>query len=179
MIGTIGTPAAGLAIPYNALIAGIIARIETRDGGMPILAIASFGGGMGNIMFFYAVFFPWAGIFYRPDTDPAVAIVINDIVWSIIIMGFSAPALQMVCIGLAGLQDRAAEPVFPRWYSFLMLWIAFGTSTGCISIFFFKGPFARDGLIAFWIPAGSFCVWMLTLCYFMLKDIRRQQALRG
>lgn len=174
----IGILAAGLAIPFNALIAGVIARIETRDGGMPILAIASFGGGMGNIMFFYMVFFPWAGIFYRPDTDPAVAIVINDIVWSIIIMGFSAPALQMVCIGIAGLQDKSADPVFPRWYSFFMLWIAVGTSTGCLAIYFFDGPFSRDGIISFWIPASAFCVWMVTLCYFLLKNIGRQANAR-
>ena len=171
----IGILAAGLAIPFNALIAGLIARIETRDGGMPLLAIASFGGGMGNIMFFFMVFFPWAGIFYRPDTDPAVAIVINDIVWSIIVMGFSAPALQMVCIAIAGLQDKSTDPVFPRWYCFFMLWIAIGTSTGCLAIFFFEGPFARDGLISFWIPAGAFCVWMISLCYFMLKRIGAQQ----
>jgi hypothetical protein len=141
---------------------------------MPLLAISSFGGGMGNIMFFFMVFFPWAGLFYRPDTDPRVAIVVNDIVWSIIVMGFSAPALQMVCIALAGFRDTSADPIFPRWYCFLMLWIALGTSTGCVAIYFFKGPFARDGLIGFWIPALMFCVWMVTLCAFLLLDIRRQ-----
>ncbi|HKY90088.1 MAG TPA: hypothetical protein VJM11_03575 [Nevskiaceae bacterium] len=171
----IGILAAGLAIPFNALIAGHIARIEARDGSMPLLAISSFGGGMGNIMFFFMVFFPWAGMFYRTDTNPDVAVFINDIVWSIIVMGFSAPALQMVCIALAGFRDTAPNPVFPRWYCFLMLWIATGTCTGCLAIYFFKGPFARDGMIGFWIPAFAFCAWMVTLCYFFLRSIGREE----
>lgn len=167
----LGILGAGLAIPFNALIAGHIARIETQDQSMPLLAITSFGGGLANVVAFFLVFYPFAGLFYRPDTNPDVALMVHDIVWLIIIMAFSAPALQMICIAMAGFRDQSSNPVFPRWYSFLMLWIALGTSTGCIGIFFFKGPFAWNGVISFWIPALAFCVWLVSLCVMFFRHI--------
>jgi hypothetical protein len=172
----IGILGAGLAIPFNALIAGHIYRVESENNTMPLLTITSFGGGMGNIVFFFMVFLWWAGILYRPDTSPEVAIMVNDRIWLLIVMGFSAPALQMICIAMAGFRDQSASPVFPRWYNFLMLWIAFGTCTGCIAIFFFEGPFSWQGVISFWIPASAFCLWLLTLCYFYYKHILAKQS---
>lgn len=168
----LGILAAGLGIPFNALIAGYIAKIEKQTDSMPILAIASFGGGVLNVMAFLLIFYGWAGMFYRESPDLGAVLLVSDIIWLIIVMAFSPPALQMVCIALAGFRDQSATPVFPRWYSFLMLWIAFGTCTGCIAIYFFDGPFSWWGIIGFWIPATAYCVWLLSLCYMFLKHIR-------
>ena len=172
----IGILGAGLAIPFNALIAGHIARIEAQDQSMPLLAITSFGGGMANVVASFLVFFPFAALFYRQDANPDVARMVHDFVWLIIIMAFSAPALQMVCIALAGFRDKSSNPVFPRWYAYLSLWIAFGTCTGCIGIYFFEGPFAWNGIISFWIPASAFGVWMISLCVMFFKHINASAA---
>ena len=108
MVGQFPSPSphftgAGLAIPFNALIATHFSRIETSGGSMPILAVTSFGGGICNI-----------GAFI-----------------------LALPAIQMICIALGGFVDNSANPVYPRWYCYLMLWLATGTSTGCAAIFFF------------------------------------------
>lgn len=171
----IGILAAGLSIPINALISGHIWRIESQEKGtMPLLTITAFGGGMGNIVFFFMVFLAWAGIFYRPDVAPEVVRVVHDTTWLLIVMAFSAPALQMVCIALAGFQDKSANPVFPRWYCYLMAWLAVGTSTGCAAIFFYSGPFAWTGVISFWIPATAFGIWLVTLCVLFWLHANRQ-----
>ena len=52
-----------------------------------------------------------------------------------------------------------------------------GTCTGCLAIYFFKGPFARDGVIGFWIPATAFCVWMVSLCVLFFKSIAREERM--
>lgn len=175
----IGILGAGLAIPFNALIAGHIARIEAQDRAMPLLAITSFGGGMANVIAFFLVFFPFAALFYRPDANPDAARMVHDFVWLIIVMAFSAPALQMVCIALAGFRDKSTNPVFPRWYAFFSLWIAFGTCTGCIAIYFVEGPFAWNGIISFWIPALAFCIWMVSLCVMFFRHIGAGAANRA
>ena len=172
----VGIFAAGIGIPFNALIAGYIAKIEKQTDSMPLLAISSFGGGILNVMAFLLVYYFWAGLFYRTGIDPQVYLVVSDIIWLIIVMAFSAPALQMVCIALAGFRDQSEEPIFPRWYCFLMLWIALGTCTGSLAIFFFGGPFSWEGIIGFWIPATAFCVWLISLCYMFLKHINRNTA---
>ena len=69
----------------------------------------------------------------------------------------------MVCTAFAGFRDKSDNPVFPRWYNFLMIWIAIGTCTDCLTIFFFDGPFAYNGIISLWMPALAFTIWLFTL----------------
>jgi hypothetical protein len=172
----LGILGAGLAIPFNALIAGHIAQIETRNGVTPLLSITSYGAGLCNVGFFFLVFLAWGGILHRPDTNPDVIAVFHSMIWLCICMASSAPAIQMICIGLAGFRDTSENPVFPRWFSYLMFWVAVGTVTGFATIFFFEGPFSWAGIISFWIPAMAFCIWMISLCYVLYRHVGVQQA---
>ncbi len=45
---------------------------------------------------------------------------------------------------------------------------------GLIMPFFKTGPFAWDGLIAYWIPAFVFGGWFYFMAYHMIKAINRQ-----
>ena len=167
----IGILAAGLSIPFNALIAIHIYEIEKAHGNRPVLAITSLGGGLLNSSFFFLVFFGWAGIIYRAPEGLEATRMIFDITWVIMAMASSAPALQMVCIGLASLADKRPNPIFPRWVGFFMFFLATGTCTGAFAIFFYKPPFAWNGIFGFWIPAGAFLVWLGTLSTLFLKEI--------
>lgn len=171
----IGILAAGLSIPFNAIIAIHIYEIEKAGGNRPVLAITSLGGGLLNSSFFFLVFFGWAGIIYRAPEGLEATRMIFDITWVIMAMASSAPALQMVCIGLASLADKRPNPIFPRWSGFFMFFLATGTCTGAFAMFFYKPPFAWNGLFGFWIPAGSFLAWLGVLSYLFLKEISRQR----
>lgn len=65
--------------------------------------------------------------------------------------------------------------MFPRWCCFAMLWIAVLSMTGSVAIFFFGGPFAWNGILAFWIPANAFGISIFVLAYVMLKHIKAQE----
>src|SRR5690606_17282397 len=105
----IGILAAGLSIPFNALIAAHIARIESRDHGMPILAITSFGAGTVNSMLFVLPFIFWSATWFRIDRDPALIQLISDMAWLEVVMIFSPAAIQCLTIALAGFLDKSPQ----------------------------------------------------------------------
>ncbi|MET0984144.1 MAG: hypothetical protein ABW034_01930 [Steroidobacteraceae bacterium] len=175
----IGILAAGLSIPFNALIAGHIARIETRDQGMPLLSITSFGAGTVNSMLFLLPFIFWAGGYFRIDRDPALVQLISDMAWLEVVMIFSPAAIQCVCVALAGFMDKTQQAVFPRWCCFAMLWIAVLFIPGSLGIFFFHGPFAWNGLIVFWVPASVFGLQIFLLAYVMYKHTSMEKSRVG
>lgn len=171
----IGILAVGFSIPWNALIAAHLARIETREGGMPLMALTSFCGGTLNSMLFLWPFLFWAGLYYRAGMAPDVVQMINDITWLEIVIAFSPAVCQMFAIGIGGFMDKSDKPVFPRWCCYTMLWLGVGSMTGSIAVFFFKGPFAWNGAIGFWIPANAFGIWIAVLAYCMLKYIKNHK----
>lgn len=166
--------AAGLAIPWNGLISAHILRIEQGNKALPILAITSFGGGILNNLFFFLPFVFWAAAYYRVDRAPEVFLMISDMAWLEVVMMFSPAVVQNICIALAGFADKSANPVFPRWCCFAMLWIALLLAPGCLAIFFFTGPFSWNGLIVFWIPATVFGLSIQILAYVMLRYAKIQ-----
>ena len=175
----IGILAAGLSIPFNVVIAVHIARIEKQDGGLPILATMSFGGGLLNSMLIMWPFLFWAGMFYRPDSDPQVIQTLFDLTWLEFVMAGSPAILQMLVIAFAGFIDKSDNRIFPRWSCYLMLWAATFSYVGSISIYFYEGPFTWRGLISLGMPVIGFAIWMFTLLYVMLRYLKVEEQLNG
>jgi hypothetical protein len=167
--------AAALSFPFNAILAGHIARIEGRDGGMPLLAFTSLGAGTINTLFFFLPFIIWSGAFYRADRDPTLLLLMNDTAWLAVVMLFSPLSIQNVTVALAGFLDKDSDPVFPRWCCYAMLLCALLYVPGPMGIFFFTGPFAWNGLFVFWVPANVLGIQFIILAYCMLKHINHQE----
>ena len=66
-------------------------------------------------------------------------------------------------------------PIFPRWLAFYNLWSALLMAPGSLIPFFKTGPFAWDGLFAFWLPATVFGIWFVVMQVMVLKAIRAEQ----
>jgi hypothetical protein len=94
--------------------------------------------------------------------------------WLEVVMMFLPAVVQNICIALAGFADKSANPVFPRWCCFAMLWISLLLAPGCLAIFFFTEPFSWNGLIVFWIPATVFGLSIQILAYVMLRYAKIQ-----
>ena len=47
---------------------------------------------------------------------------------------------------------------------------------GGLITFFKTGPFAWNGLLAFWVPLVIFFVWFLVMFVALLKTIREQES---
>jgi hypothetical protein len=87
---------------------------------------------------------------------------------------YSTAALQNILIGVCALMDKRTQPVFPRWVGFFNFWMAFLLIPGGLLVFFKTGPFAWNGLLAFWLPASIYLFWLAVMTVVMRKAIKRE-----
>ncbi|MCY1287486.1 hypothetical protein D9M70_364810 [compost metagenome] len=116
----------------------------------------------------------WMVASFRPERAPEVVQVIHDLSWMTFIGAVPPALLQVLVIGLCVLMRREAQPVLPRWFGFFNLWVATGFTGGEMVVFFKSGPFAWNGLFAFWMAAVAFFGWILVTWWVIAKSIRQQ-----
>ena len=157
--------------PWVAVVSIQMKRIE---GSQPVLAYTQLISGLTAMLVILGSTLIWGTVAFRPERDPQLLLLINDLGWLIFTMTFAPFATQGAAIALAIFSDKSATPLFPRWLAYFNLWTAsVFLPTGFI-LFFKRGPFAWDGLIGFWLPVGEFGLWFIVMLVYVLKAIRRQ-----
>jgi hypothetical protein len=162
----ITTFAAALFGPWMVAITTQLRRTEDRHHPLSTLQLA-----LGAI-FILEFIFPlmiWQAAAFRPLEDPAITHRLNDLGWLMFVGVVSTGVLEAIVIGVAILRDKRAEPVFPRWLGYLNLWCAFMFMPGGLCVFVKDGPFAFNGLLAWWLLLTAFAVWMISMSFGLLK----------
>ncbi len=159
-----------LYIPFTVLISVHIARVEGR---YPLLAGMQVVGNSVLIVFFILCSLMWSVAAFRPELDPQMLLLLNDATWLFFVMMYPTYVVALVSIALAGFMDKRAEPIFPRWFCFFTLWVAFAGIGGSFATFFTTGPFAWDGVFGFWTPVAMYLLWLLVLFPLLLKLVKR------
>ena len=164
---------AALTAPWVAVIAVQMKRIE---GEFPVLTYTQLVAGAVGIVVLLLPPLIWTTAAFRLDRDPQLMQLMNDFAWLLFIMTFSPAFIQNLVIGLAIFSDKNAVPVFPRWLAYFNIWVAILFVPGGLITFFKTGPFAWNGLLAFWVPLVIFFVWFLVMFVALLKTIREQES---
>lgn len=150
----------GLLIPVIAAVSMNMARAE---GQFPYLAVTQAMTGSVAIVLATIPFLCWLVAAFRLNRNPELIMLLNDLGW----ITFTTPAapimLQLLTICVCGLQDKREKPFMPRWGCFLGIWIVVGLFPVTLIPFFTDGPFAWNGIIAFWLPIVLALVWGLAL----------------
>ena len=160
---------------YAALVGGISAQLRRIPGVghlPPHLQTTAGSIGILTVMFPVMIF---AVAAFRPERDPQLTQMLNDLGWLVIIPAFPTFIAQMLAIALGILQDKGPTPVFPRWAAYFNVWVAVLFIPGGFAYFFRTGPFAWDGLLAFWLAASAFFAWLLVMPWLMLRTIQNQE----
>lgn len=110
---------------------------------------------------------------FRPERDPALTQMLNDIAWLFFIPAFPTFLAQFGAIAIGALTDKRPNPVFPRWAGYLNIWLALLLVRGAFAYIFRTGPFAWNGLLSFWITASAFFVWLIIMTPLTLSAINR------
>lgn len=169
-----GMAAATLLVPWSVVLFIQARRAEGRE---PVASYVVLGAGLVNCVAFIIPFNFWAPAMYRPDIAPESVRLFHDLGWLEFWMLLYPYVLQTVAVAYVGLNYKGETPSpFPRWFCFLSLWTALLVLPAGIVIFFFEGPFAWNGLFAFKIPVGVFCIYYLCAFVVVYKAIRNQQA---
>ncbi|MFT4054124.1 MAG: hypothetical protein QM681_06425 [Novosphingobium sp.] len=158
---------------YAALVCVITAQMRRMDTPTRLAADMQLGAGAIGVL---TVMFPnmlLAIAAFRPERDPALTQLLNDVAWLLIIPAFPTFLAQFGAIAIGTFTDRRPDPVFPRWVGYLNLWIGLLFCPGALAYIFRSGPFAWNGLLAFWVAAGAFFVWLVAMTPLTLGAINR------
>lgn len=158
--------------PYTAAIAGQMRRMEHRE--TPVLTYSQLSAGIATILLFLIPALIWSVAAFRPDRPAEIIRTLNDLGWFFFLMPFVLGFLQNFVIGFAVLGDRNTPRIFPRWVGFFNFWIALLFIPGCLLTFFKAGPFAWNGILAFWVPAIIFGPWFLVMSTYVIKAVKQQ-----
>ena len=157
--------------PIFAVVSIQLRRIE---GATPVLCYTQLCAGAVNIVFFIFTGILFLLTAFRPDRPAEITYMLNDFSWFLAIMIWPPMFTQLIAIAVAILNDKGAEPVFPRWLAFANIWMALLFVPGSLIPFFKTGPFAWNGLLGFWVPATAFGIWFVVMVPMLLKAIKRQ-----
>jgi hypothetical protein len=158
-------------VGFIAIVAAISAQMRRMQchSNLPVyLQLGAGSIGVLTVMFPIMIFAITA---FRPEREPQLTQLLNDVGWLIIIPAFPTFIAQFGAIAFGILQDQSPRPVFPRWVAYFNVWVALLFVPGGFAYFFRTGPFAWDGLLAFWVAAGAFFLWLIVMTPLLLKAI--------
>jgi hypothetical protein len=164
---------AAMFLPLGATVAFFISRIEGFFGPLSILQV------MGTICAAVLTFYPpmwWLIAAFRPERSAELTAMLNDAGWLQWVGGLTIYYPSIVSISIAAFMDRSVYPVFPRWFGYANLWLFLLLLPGQLIFFFKMGPFAWNGLIAFYLAFSAFAAWFPVTFFLLRKAIRGLEA---
>lgn len=169
----VGLIAGMLVVPFSVTMAIQIARLEGR---IPFWAITCVAAGACNAVAFYLPFIFFSAAYYRLDRAPELVQLISDMAWLEYLMVWPPIIMQILCVAIVGLSYKGPLQILPRWFCWLSIWVSLLIAPAGLVIFFQTGPFAWNGLISWWIPAGTFAGYWLILTWIMRNAVLQHAA---
>jgi hypothetical protein len=160
-------------IPFAAVVSQFIARIEGTAG---VLTYTFLLGAAGNMCLTFYPAIWWLTAAYRPDRAADLIYLMNDMAWLQFLGGVTLYLAMPLSVMVAALCDKSAQPVFPRWCGYANAWMALTIVPDQLLFFFYKGPFAWNGLFGIWIPATVFGGFFIVNFVVLRKAVLRDRA---
>jgi hypothetical protein len=165
---------AGIALlgPWGAAVA---AQTQRSNLGTPALTITQVVCVAVSLMIGLLSCIAWGAASFRAGhVSPETTRTFNDLGWILFIFDWSPLAVWYLAVGLAIFTDPGDEPILPRWAGYLSIWTAALSVPGGVTILFKTGPFAFNGLLAFWVPLIVFSIWIVVLTVLVIEAINRE-----
>ena len=161
---------------------GIAKVMEAMEGDNNVLSTIQTWGAGFTVLVFEIPCMAWLAASFRPDVMPAPVIqMLYDMGWMFFDIAYLT-SLQMIPLAICILGDRRSEPLIPKWVGWFSLWVAISFLLLILVAFFHDGPFARGGLLNYWVEFSLFFWFWLIIAVYVLKAVGRletQHAQRG
>lgn len=162
MLGT------GFFLPFTATIADFVSKFEGRVGPLTHTTLLA---GFGNaVLTFYPPMW-WLINAFRPNKSTELMLILNDAAWLQFIGGIGLFLPIFIVIAFVALKDESPDPVFPRWFGYLSIWVFLLFLPDQLLFFFTSGPFAWNGIVGYWIPVFIFGTWFITIACLMRRKL--------
>ncbi|MDD9936348.1 MAG: hypothetical protein OXT09_22240 [Myxococcales bacterium] len=117
----------------------------------------------------------WLNAVARPDRDPQLTLLLNDLAWLSLVTPVGFIITQNLCLALGIYMDARPRPVFPRWVAHFNIVTALLMVPGAFAIVYTTGPLAWDGSLSFGLRMGTFALYIAVM-FFVTRSAIRQQA---
>ena len=166
----------GFIIPLTAVLTAQMARLEE---GFPVYAAMQLvGGALGTVIYMIPAMF-WGIAGFTLDRAPELTLLMHEVAFLMLVAPWTFFGYQIIPIAVVALKQKpAANTAIPRWVGYLSLWTAFITLAGPVCLLVKTGPFAWNGLLAFWMPVGVYFVWIISLSVTLYKGIKAQMLVK-
>ena len=141
----------------------------------PIFSYAIIACAAGGPTIFLMANLFWLLAAFRPERDPQLTMLFNDLAWVTFSTQVGFLIAQSVILALAIHLDRQARPVFGRWVAHFNLVIAFLLMPAAFAGAAMTGPIAWDGWLTFWVRNVAIGVWIVVMSVVLGRAIRRQR----
>ncbi len=159
-------------VVFLALIVMQIKRMAHRT---PVLAYCYLGCATGGpVLFFLADLF-WLIAAFRPERDPQLTMLFNDLAWVTFTSQVGFMIGQCVFLALAIFLDRQANPVFRPWIAHFNLLIAIAIAPAAFVATALTGPMAWDGLLSFYVRNSAIALWLIVMMVVIGKTLHAQR----
>jgi hypothetical protein len=165
--------AAAMLAPFIGITTAQLKRVEGKSSPLAYAQLAM--GALLILEFVYPMMMVQVAA-YRAERPAETIQALHDLAWMLFVGVVSTVFIEFLVIGLAILQDRRENPVFPRWAAYFNIWAALMMVPGSVLPFFKTGPLAWDGVITFYLVASAFTIWLLVMSYLLLKAIGHEEA---
>ena len=118
----------------------------------------------------------WLIAAFRPDRNPQLILLLNDMAWLIFIAPVGMVVVANLCLALAVFLDARPVPIFPRWVAYFSIATAVAMTPAACAVIFRTGPLAWDGALSFWLRLGAFGLNIAVMFFVLYGAIKRQAA---
>lgn len=160
-------------IPILALIVLQIRRMAHRT---PIFSYAIIACAAGGPTIFLMADLFWLLAAFRPERDPELTLLLNDLAWVTFSSQVGFLIAQSVILALAIYLDRQERPVFQRWVAHFNLVVAALLMPAAFVGAAMTGPIAWDGLLTFWVRNVAIGIWIVVMAVVLGRAMRRHRA---
>jgi hypothetical protein len=162
----------GFMVPIAIVVAMQISRHET---GKPVwAALALAGGALMSIPLALPPIF-WGVAAFTPTRAPEITAIMHELAMLTFVTTDQYYIFMWVAIAAIGLiPSEVRYSPFPRWFGYYTVWTALMFEGGAVAFVTRSGPFAWNGLIAFWLPVVTFFGWIVVAAVLLFRAIDQQ-----
>ncbi len=161
-------------IPMLALIAMYMRRMAHRT---PILSYSFLGCVAGAPTLFLLANLFWLLAAFRPERDPALIQMFNDMAWVTFTSQVGFLAGQSIFLALGIYLDRQPQPVFSAWVAhFNLCIVAALLPAAFVGLGLETGTLAWNSLLVFWVKNMAIALWIAVMGIVLGQAIYRRRA---
>lgn len=157
-------------VPLFACIAVQMLRVGNSSPVFAYSYIISVGIGLTA---FILADYCWGVAAFRPERDPQLISLLNDMAWFFFIAPAGLIVVQNVCLAFSIYLDSRPQPVFPRWVAHFNIVTAALMIPGAFAFLHKTGPLAWDGSLSFSLRLTTFAVYIAVMFFVLLHVIKQ------